>query len=602
VVGHQFSGRIVAASLAIASEEADLLLEEARRSRLVVADESGGDFHFSHALVRELLYERLGAARRAELHERIGAAIEHAIRLKDVKAHAAELSHHYSQSSSPTAAAKTVDFATLAGAHAIKALAYEDAVTHYGRALAALDRVDLHDRRRRLDLLLALGDACNRTGDRARARAQFERAADLARTLDDAERLAAAALGLGAGFGCYSFIYRPDPVTTRLLEEADAALDDESGAAKVQVLARLSIERYHAGRAEESAELSARAVQLGDLLDDPAARLAALHSRQWSLLDPAQLPELLTTTSEVLMLAVTLGDREMEFRARNFRIRSLLSLGDIAGVDREIEESARLARELRQPFYEWQLLVSRAMRALLSGRVEEGEQLAQAALATGTRAGRAEEALFVFTPAAYVMLWMRGRLGEIESAVRARAAEQNPAQRRVTEAGLAWQLAETGRTDDARELFERVATNDFADVPRHSNWLYTFVPAALTAYLLRDVKRASAIRRLLLPYKELIPTSGAGSACMPPVRMLLGALATTLGLYDEASEHFELGLAAAARSARNPSSPSRFSTGPRCCWTATRPATGSRRWHTGRRRLRSRSDSGCRSFPSARWA
>ena len=76
----------------------------------------------------------------------------------------------------------------------------------------------------RCDALIALAEAQNRAGDTELANANFERAATLARSLRDPERLAAATLR--AGPLSYLGIVRANEGQVQLLEEALAALPE----------------------------------------------------------------------------------------------------------------------------------------------------------------------------------------------------------------------------------------------------------------------------------------------------------------------------------------------------------------------------------------
>jgi hypothetical protein len=85
-----------------------------------------------------------------------------------VEEHAAELAEHYSFSSDASDLSKAVDYATLAAKRATEVFAYGEAARQLERALAVQDLVDLDDRVKRLDLLLALGAALFPSGETER--------------------------------------------------------------------------------------------------------------------------------------------------------------------------------------------------------------------------------------------------------------------------------------------------------------------------------------------------------------------------------------------------------------------------------------------------
>ena len=70
------------------------------------------------------------------MHARIAQALEE-LYGDDADAHAAELAHHFSQAEAVTGKEKLVHYSLLAGEQALAAYAYEDALGHFQRALAA---------------------------------------------------------------------------------------------------------------------------------------------------------------------------------------------------------------------------------------------------------------------------------------------------------------------------------------------------------------------------------------------------------------------------------------------------------------------------------
>jgi adenylate cyclase len=142
--------------------EADLIQTVGQRA---------GGYRFTHALVHEVVYQNLLLARRTELHERVGRALErsarpHPERLSDLEA----LGHHWSLSSDKARGAR---YLVAAGDRARAVYANDDAIRHYGRALQTLadgasDGAEARVARERLADLLGL------TGRRAEALGHYE--------------------------------------------------------------------------------------------------------------------------------------------------------------------------------------------------------------------------------------------------------------------------------------------------------------------------------------------------------------------------------------------------------------------------------------------
>jgi adenylate cyclase len=134
-------------------------------------DPLGKRYRFTHALVREVVYENLLLSRRSELHERAGRALEqtvgpHPSRLSDLEA----LGHHWSLAPDKSRGAH---YLMAAGDRARSVYANDDAIRHYRRAwrtLAGCQGCEGEGQaaRERLADLLAL------TGERAEALAHYE--------------------------------------------------------------------------------------------------------------------------------------------------------------------------------------------------------------------------------------------------------------------------------------------------------------------------------------------------------------------------------------------------------------------------------------------
>ncbi|MGH7860450.1 MAG: ATP-binding protein, partial [Candidatus Binatia bacterium] len=197
VADHEFDARLLQAVSDRPIEQVAEVLDDAVTAG-IVEKVSGrcGRFRFSHALVRETLYENLSSARRPLLHRNIGEILER-LYAADLERHASELAHHYCEAAPAGVAEKAVDYAVRAGRRAMRLFAYEEAIGHFALALRTLDLVAQPREDARCELLLTLGTAQGAAGDRAKSRETFVQAADAARTTRNAEKLAEAALGLG---------------------------------------------------------------------------------------------------------------------------------------------------------------------------------------------------------------------------------------------------------------------------------------------------------------------------------------------------------------------------------------------------------------------
>src|SRR3954454_14808151 len=131
-------------------------------------------YRFTHELVRRALYDRLSGVRRAELHLRVGEALERAAPSSGRAL--ADLAHHFAASAPLGGARRGVEYNVLAARAALSALAFEEAVA---RLRIALEH-EVERTSRRAEILLELGTAAHRGGKAPDAQEAFGTAAEIA--------------------------------------------------------------------------------------------------------------------------------------------------------------------------------------------------------------------------------------------------------------------------------------------------------------------------------------------------------------------------------------------------------------------------------------
>ncbi len=529
VIGDEVGADVLAQVITCELDVAVELLGEAVAGGLLTVV-AGDRYAFAHDLLREVLYEALDARRRGELHHRAATALE-SRRASDESRHAAALAYHYLRAS-PAERDKAVRYCALAGQRALAQLAYEDAVSHFERALAMLGAGDEH---RRTDLLLEIGQARRQAGNRAGARDAFHQAAAAARQVGDATLLARAALGYGAIWGDWSTTdaVRINREVVALLEEATAALGSADSDVRARVLARLARAYYFQQATDRATAVSAHAVEMARRIGDPvtlAESMVARHDCLWLPGDPA--PRL-AAAAELLTLANDSGDAELALHARALRFTAHLEQGDVVAADAELDVYEHLADVLRQPRYRWYALSRRAVRAIMSGRFAAGQRLAEQARALGESAHEAEAEAVYFD--ARRMLGRERGFTDADLVTQLRYCERfgEIMLFRVAAAHIA---AELGR-DDAAELLA-ATPSDLREVRRDWLWTGTMCVLGETVARLSDTTRAAALYSLLLPHANLHAVEGGATTYNGAVTHTLGLLAATLGRLEEAVGHF----------------------------------------------------------------
>lgn len=182
VIGRGFALDVLIALLDdISADECLDAIEEAVASRLVEPLPEVGSYQFTHALVRDALYDEMPAARRLRLHRRVAETLEERHR-DDLTPCLSALAWHYAAARPIGTDAKAVEYALRAASHADAHFAYEEAVRHYELALATIEAPTPE---RRCTLLLSLGEAQTKAGDSDAAKATFLAAAEAARRSAD---------------------------------------------------------------------------------------------------------------------------------------------------------------------------------------------------------------------------------------------------------------------------------------------------------------------------------------------------------------------------------------------------------------------------------
>jgi predicted ATPase len=194
VAGTEYATAMVAAGLQQNVEEVERRFESlATRGSFIGATglahwpdgTLSGRYRFQHALYQQVLYEHVGAARRSQLHRRLGERLEAAYGARAYEM-AAELAVHFEQGHD---VGRAVQYLQHAGDSALQRSAHQEAMALLTKALAMLptlaDTPERAQQERRL--LLALGAAVVVTKGYAAPEVAdtYARARELCRHMDD---------------------------------------------------------------------------------------------------------------------------------------------------------------------------------------------------------------------------------------------------------------------------------------------------------------------------------------------------------------------------------------------------------------------------------
>jgi DNA-binding SARP family transcriptional activator len=511
-------------------------VDEATVAR-VIAEVPGarGRMRFSHVLVRDALYDRLGVARRARLHHRVGQALE-ALYAPNPGPHSAELAHHFLEGSAADEANKAIDYCKRAGDRAASQLAHEEAIRHYTNALDALDATGSNDVDRTCELQLSLGEALSRAGRGQEAKEVLRRAATLAERTGRTDRLARAAVEYG---GRLAFSRAStDPFLVPLLERALTAIGNADSAERVKLLARLATATRDDPSRTRRVRIAQEAVQIARRLEDPETLAFALEGHWTAVEGPDTAGGGIEPGAMLVRLGEQTGDKERALAGHQYRLNGFWTLADRSGVDVELDAIASLADELGQPAQRWVLGTDQTMLALMEGRLADAEQLISETVALGRRS-QSWNAVVSEMFALFVLRRAQGRLAEFEDTIKRSAHEYPPLLR--FRCALAHAYCELGRKHDASAVFDELMTYDLGNEHVDAEWLLSMTLLADVCAFLDDADAAARLHGLLAPYEGLY-TVAPVEATFGSVARALGVIASVLKRFEAAERHFALAI------------------------------------------------------------
>jgi tetratricopeptide (TPR) repeat protein len=539
VIGREFDLALLGDASEMATPELMTALEPARRAIAIALDAHvAGRWRFAHVLVRDAVYEGLPAAERLVHHRRVGLALER--RGADDAESRAAVAHHFLEAAPLGELDRAITFARRAAERAVGLHSYDAALRLLERALDAL-AAGSGDAELRCRLLLALGDALRMSGRLPEAREAYVRAADVAREIGSAEMLACSALGLAEPWTDFGSV---DELRVRLLGEALAALGSEPTPLRLRVLARLAPALHGTGSHARMLEMVEESITGARQLPDRVTLLFALAAGHLTMRGPAFLEERKHFACEMRDVAAEVRDQEMSLRAYLLSLPDSLESGDLRTTERALDAAKRLARELRQPRYAWQVTTAQAALAILRGRFAEAESLAEEARSIGER-GHVSLAALYHVGQILGLRRMQGRPAEILDLV----ARTGPTHPELDCIPIIWALVqlERGEADKSRMVLEREVDERLEALPHDIYWAFTMNLLAELCSGLEDVGRARRLYEMLAPYERRAIVLGTVALCDGSFAHPLGLLAVVAGRPESAERHFQVAIDANRR-------------------------------------------------------
>lgn len=512
---------------AVAGRDEDELLDALEAAVLagLLDEPSPGRVRFTHALVRDTLYEGTPLLRRSRMHAAALAALQAA-----GGADAMTLAHHAVAAATPATAADAVPL-VVAAAREVEALgAHGDAARQWASALRVQELAGPRGGgdAARLELLLRSVPAHARAGDIVAARAQQRAAVELATRLGSRGSLVDA---LATWDAPLVWTVRDDgaqdpallgPLVELLETPAGADLADDVRCRLLVALVREveGVDDAHARSASAAAlELARRVPGDGRLL------CAALNARAYVALGPDLAAERDALAEEYRAAAV--GQPDHLAVAHWLLFLAAAARTDLVSARRHVDTAVALAGSGQLGHLLGALHLFDGALLVLAGRPAEGQARYEAVAAQLAEAGAMNGGLMAMI-GRFAAGFSRGDLsGSLADLEWLHAAMPGA----LTDA-VVLALLDAGRADEARAAWavRRPIARDYY-------WLATTTLRAHSAAGLGELDVARAAYAELLPWAGRVAGLDSGTLVVGPVDDALAAVAEAVGDAPAAAAH-----------------------------------------------------------------
>ena len=425
-----------------------------------------------------------------------------------------------------------------AGRRAQDRLAFDEAIKSYERALDSFGQGPRFLPQDRCRLLLSLADAMLAQGCVEAGQQRCREAFDIARTLEEPQLMAAAALTYGNVF----VVAKVDAELVAMLTECLQQIPKEDTASQARIAARLAAAEQPAANPTAPMQMAREAIALARTNDDERVVYDVLRSAVSALMDFAPVDEVMTLNREVSRLARKYKNVPDQFRSYLRLMMEASELGDRREMDYYIGGCERIATRIDLPHYQWRVASARAMQATIEGNFAKACELIEEAEALARTAGDAGAGLTLpIQRFAILYEWDSPDTTPIEvideqlSAVFKMLPEAETYARPMF-ASFAYR---TGATDSGQSILD----DDIVERLFAGNDRFCVSRLAEVAISTGDFDLAKRAYDALLPYRNHCSTMGLmGTHWAGPVAYSLARIAAALGENERAAGFFDQAL------------------------------------------------------------
>ncbi len=529
VHGRHFSVREICASTNEDVQSVLSTLEPAVQAGIVQSPVDAPDsWQFTHALIRETIYEDLSTAVRLHLHAQAGDALA-AVHAGRPEPALTRIAHHYYQASALGYRENAVVYALRAAESAVRIYAYEDALLHYDRAIETLESAGLmHDERLARAYILK-GWALRLLGRPDRAIDVLLEAVNRTRVTGNAELLVDVLV-----FLAMASQHIAQRHIIPLLERVLALLPEVDSVARAKALATLAFAQRTSSDRSRIHVLVDDSLGMAGRICDTTARCACYQLTVMALRgDPETLDRRILLGEEYAAAARSTASADLLAEANYWQALNYFEAGQLEALETLLDQYESLSTA-RFGLHQYLARTHRVTLALLRGEWADLESRIEELLEIGTKTRRGD-ADGVYGAQMFALNRDLGRLHTLAPQIKAMAAS---ATMRMWEPGLMLIYSEIGLLPEARSIFERLVDRECAAVGKDDMYAACLVFSAQTCCALADTRRAESLYRLLLPYARQTANHPT-AVCFGATDLYLAMLACTANWQEIAREHFE---------------------------------------------------------------
>ena len=334
-----------------------------------------------------------------------------------------------------------------------------------------------------------------------------------------------------------------------LCNRALGALGDEPTATRARLLAHIAAATAEDEGGPLAERLSAEALSAAEQTGDDTATLEAIAARHLAISVPDRVADRLELGRRAVALGAAAERPLAGLWGHLWRVDAAFQLGNLTEVDREIGEIDRIATDRRSPLARWHWHRLQATRTALIGDFAA----ARAHNADASRlAQRMQELSLAGMSYAFStqLALVRGDVSEVPDDFQRIIASMPPMPLVLISGVIMSALA--GDLSAARASFE-----SFREVPRTfpygTRWAGTLGQIGTAAILLDDAEVARSVYTALEPTSTYYTGDGSGALYSHGANAgVLGELALTAGLLDDAIGLLRDGIAMSARIGARP--------------------------------------------------